>query len=200
MTNLTPDLLLSAYAQGVFPMAHDDGEIYWHSPDPRAILPLNRLHVSQSLQRTIKRHQYEIRLNSSFEAVIKACASPARGREETWINEDIISAYTILYRLGYAHSVEVWVEGDLAGGLYGISFRGLFAGESMFSWQRDASKIALFYLVNRLRERGYLVLDVQYLTPHLARLGAIEVPRTIYLALLRQALAIDTRFDDLNIC
>lgn len=194
MKALSPELLLSAYAQGIFPMAHEDGEIYWYSPDPRTILPLDRLHVSQSLRRSIDRQHFDVRIDTAFAAVIKACAAPARGREETWISDEIITAYTRLHCLGYAHSVEVWIDDQLAGGLYGVSLRGLFAGESMFSRQRDSSKIALYYLVQRLQQGGYRLLDVQYLTPHLARLGAIEIPRTHYLALLRQALRIDASF------
>jgi leucyl/phenylalanyl-tRNA--protein transferase len=194
MIELTATILLSAYAQGVFPMAHEDGLIYWHSPNPRAILPLNRLHVSQSLRRAINHRQYEIRIDSAFGAIVEACAAPAKGREMTWINDEIIAAYNSLYRLGYAHSVEVWIGSKLAGGLYGVSLRGLFAGESMFSRSRDASKIALYHLVQRLHERGYLLLDVQYLTDHLARLGAIEIPRDQYLDLLQKALQVHSSF------
>jgi len=194
--NLSPEVLLSAYAQGVFPMAHEDGRIHWYSPDPRAILPLDRLHVSHSLRRVIVHGQFTIRINSDFPAVIRACAAPAAGREETWISREIIEAYIDLHRLGFAHSVEAWLGDELAGGLYGVSLRGLFAGESMFSRQRDASKVALYHLVRRLRERGFRLLDVQFLTEHLARLGAIEIPRWQYRELLREALAVETQFGD----
>lgn len=192
---LTPEVLLSGYMQGIFPMAHDDGRIYWYAPDPRAILPLDGLHVSQSLRRVIHRGLFEVRFNTAFEAVIAACAAPAPDREQTWISAEIQSAYVELHRLGFAHSVEAWAGGELVGGLYGVSIRGFFAGESMFSRQRDASKVALYYLVQRLRARGFRLLDVQFVTPHLLRLGAVEVPRQRYLAQLRQALAVATRFD-----
>jgi leucyl/phenylalanyl-tRNA--protein transferase len=176
-------------------MAHDDGRIYWHSPDPRAILPLDRLHISRSLSRLIRQEKYEIRFNSAFPAVIAACAAPGPGREQTWISPEIVAAYTRLHELGFAHSVESWAGGELVGGLYGVSLRGLFAGESMFSRRPDASKVALYYLVHRLRKRGFRLLDVQYLTPHLESLGAIEVPQWRYRKLLPQALAIEAYFD-----
>lgn len=192
--NLTPELLLSAYAQGIFPMAHDDDQIYWYSPDPRAILPLERLHVSHSLQRRLSSGRYQVRLNTAFADVILACAAPGPGRDTTWINDQIIEAYLWLHDLGFAHSVETWQDGELVGGLYGVSLRGFFAGESMFSRQTDASKVALYHLVQRLRERGFSLLDVQFQTSHLKRLGAIEVPAWRYRRLLNEALAIETRF------
>ena len=191
---LTPEVLLSGYMQGIFPMAHDDGRIYWYSPHPRAILPLDGLHVSQSLRRVIHRGLFEVRFNTAFEAVIAACAAPAPDREQTWISAEIQSAYIELHRLGFAHSVESWVGDELVGGLYGVSIRGFFAGESMFSRRRDASKVALYHLVQRLRARGFRLLDVQFVTAHLLRLGAVEVSRRLYLAQLRQALAVETGF------
>jgi leucyl/phenylalanyl-tRNA--protein transferase len=193
--SLTPELLLAAYAQGVFPMAHDDGRIYWHAPDPRAILPLDNLHVSRSLSRLIRQEKYEIRFDSAFPEVIIACAAPGPGREQTWIDAEIIRAYTWLHELGFAHSVETWAGDDLIGGLYGVNLRGLFAGESMFSRRPDASKAALYHLVRHLRERGFKLLDVQYQTPHLARLGAVEVPQWYYRELLKEALAVAAHFD-----
>lgn len=192
--NLTPELLLSAYAQGAFPMAHEDGRIYWYSPDPRAILPLDQLHSSRSLLRLIHAGKYEVRFNTAFAEVIANCASPAPDRQATWINDEIIEAYTWLHELGFAHSVETWLGDELIGGLYGIALRGFFAGESMFSRRPDASKVALYYLVRHLRGRGFILLDVQYQTPHLARLGAIEIPRWQYFELLHEALAIDVQF------
>ena len=191
---LTPEVLLSAYMQGIFPMAHDDGRIHWYSPNPRAVLPLDGLHVSQSLRRVIHRGPFEVRFDSAFDAVITACAAPALGREQTWISAEIRSAYNELHRLGFAHSVESWVGEELVGGLYGVSIRGFFAGESMFSRRRDASKVALYYLVQRLRSRDFRLLDVQFLTPHLIRMGALELPRRLYLGQLRQALAVETSF------
>jgi leucyl/phenylalanyl-tRNA---protein transferase len=194
MIHLTPEILLAAYSQGVFPMAHPDGLIYWYSPDPRAVLPLDSLHVSRSLRRTVRRGIFDIRMDTAFEDVLDACAQPNRGRQETWISAEIADAYNRLHSLGYAHSVEAWRGENLVGGLYGVSLRGLFAGESMFSRERDASKVALYYLTHHLRERKFLLLDVQFQTSHLERLGAIEIPRYRYLEFLRQAMAMDVNF------
>lgn len=192
--NLTPELLLTAYAQGMFPMADESGQIYWYSPDPRAILPLDKLHTSRSLTRFIHSGKYEVRFDTAFPDVMVACAAPGPGREETWISDELIEAYTWLHELGFAHSVECWVGDELVGGLYGVSLRGLFAGESMFSARPNASKVALYYLVRRLREHGFTLLDVQFQTPHLASLGAVEVSQARYRHLLKGALAIDARF------
>jgi leucyl/phenylalanyl-tRNA--protein transferase len=191
---LPPDLLLSAYSQGWFPMAHEDGELYWHEPDPRAILPLAAFHVSRSLQRTLKKAQFAVRRDTAFTAVIQACAAPQPGREETWINADIIEAYELLHQLGYAHSVETWQNGRLVGGLYGVSLQGLFAGESMFSHETDASKVALVHLVGHLRVRGFQLLDVQYMTPHLRRFGAVEISAAAYRQRLAQAMQVAAVF------
>jgi len=187
-------MLLSAYCQGVFPMAHEDGRIYWYDPDPRAIIPLDRFHVSRSLERTIRQHSFEIRLNTAFMAVIKACAAPAQGREETWINDDIIQAYTRLHRLGFAHSVEAWQGSELVGGLYGVAIGGFFAGESMFSTVTDSSKVALVYLVEHLRRRRFRLLDTQFMTEHLRRFGAEEISAAEYRQRLGQALLTSATF------
>ena len=182
---IAADLLLTAYAAGYFPMADArDGPIHWYSPDPRAIIPLNALKISRSLRQTQTKRLYEIRVNTSFEEVMRACAD----REETWISEEIIQSYLHLHQQGYAHSVETWHEDTLVGGLYGVALGGGFFGESMFSRRRDASKFALVHLVERLRNKGFGLLDTQFLTPHLARLGAIEIPREEYLNLLAQAV------------
>ena len=194
MVNLNSHLLLNAYSQGIFPMAQPDGAIYWYDPDPRAILPLDSFHVSRSLARRIRRGGFEIRVDSDFRTVITACAEPASGRESTWISPEIIAAYCELHELGFAHSVETWVEGELAGGLYGVTLGGLFAGESMFSRATDASKIALVYLVERLKRRRFQLLDIQFMTEHLRRFGAIEIPRHRYQQYLEKALQIWTRF------
>jgi leucyl/phenylalanyl-tRNA--protein transferase len=186
---LTPDLLLAAYCQGVFPMAHEDGRIYWHDPDPRAILPLDGFHVSRSLAKVVQKEVFEVRVNTDFAAVIRACAEPGEGREDTWISPEIIAAYTTLHELGFAHSVECWRDGRLVGGLYGVTARGLYAGESMFSRERDASKVALVHLVERLRRGGFQLLDVQFMTDHLRRFGAVEISRRQYRRRLRGALA-----------
>jgi len=191
---LPPDLLISAYSQGWFPMAHEDGELYWHDPDPRAIMPLKEFHIPRSLKRTIKKGELEIRLNTAFSDVMAGCAAPAPDREETWINEDIFEAYTHLYQMGFAHSVETWRDGQLVGGLYGIALRGLFAGESMFSFERDASKVALVYLVEHLKKKGFLLLDIQYMTDHLRRFGAVEIPADTYKARLQVAMTLPVSF------
>ena len=193
--DLSPETLLSAYMQGIFPMAHEDGRIYWYSPNPRAILPLDGLHVSQSLRRVLHRGAFDVRFDTDFAAVIAACAAPAPGREQTWISAELQRAYVDLHRLGFAHSVEAWQGAELVGGLYGVSIRGFFAGESMFIRCRDASKVALYYLVQHLRARDFRLLDTQFQTAHLMKVGAVEISRRRYLALLRQALAVKTAFN-----
>lgn len=190
---LTPELLLSAYCQGIFPMAHDD-DIYWYDPDPRAILPLDGFHVPRSLARTVRSGRFDIRRDADFAAVIRGCGAPAHGREETWISPEIIAAYEELHRLGFAHSVEAWQDGKLVGGLYGVAVRGLFAGESMFSTARDASKVALVHLVQHLRARQFVLLDIQFMTDHLRRFGALEISRAAYKYRLKEALLIETHF------
>jgi leucyl/phenylalanyl-tRNA--protein transferase len=191
---LTPHLLLNAYAQGIFPMAHEDGEVYWYDPDPRAILPLDSFHLPRSLARTLRQDGFQVRFDTAFREVITACAEPAPGRELTWINDEIIESYCELHTLGFAHSVETWIEGKLAGGLYGVSLAGLFAGESMFSRATDSSKIALVYLVEHLRRQRFILLDVQFMTPHLRRFGVIEISRRQYKKRLEQALRAWVRF------
>lgn len=192
---LDPDFLLVAYCNGYFPMAtHRYGSIKWYSPEPRGIIPLDGLRVTRSLKRKLNRNVFTIRINSAFEHVMRSCAD----REETWISEEIISAYTTLHRRGFAHSVETWYDERLVGGLYGVAIGGAFFGESMFSRMADASKVALVHLVERLRQRGFILLDTQYVTEHLQRLGAIELPRRSYLRLLAKAIAINTSFMDQN--
>lgn len=194
MRELTPELLISAYCQGIFPMADENGRILWYDPDPRAIIPLENFHVPRSLKRTIKKAPFTLRINTAFEQVMRACAAPAPGREQTWISEEIIQAYLRLHRLGFAHSVEAWQGDELAGGLYGVAVRGLFAGESMFSHVTDSSKMTLVYLVSRLRQRGYALLDVQFLTTHLQRFGAVEIPAQAYKRRLMWALTLPVKF------
>jgi leucyl/phenylalanyl-tRNA--protein transferase len=189
--HLTVDLLIRAYCAGVFPMADGrDGPLGWYAPDPRAVMPLETFHVPRSLRRTIAHGVFELRISTAFTAVMRACAE----REETWISEEIVFAYSELHRLGLAHSVETWQEGELVGGLYGVALGGAFFGESMFSRVTDASKVALVALVERLRERDFTLLDVQYLTPHLARFGAVEIPRREYERRLASALRLERRF------
>lgn len=172
-------------------MAVEGDRIMWFDPDPRAIVPLEpaeAFHIPRSLQRVIRQGKYSVTADTAFLEVIRACAETAPGREETWINQAIISAYHTLHQLGYAHSVECWRDGKLVGGLYGVALRGLFAGESMFSRERDSSKVALDYLVQRLRAGGFVLLDVQFQTPHLARFGTVTIPRAEYKARLARAL------------
>jgi leucyl/phenylalanyl-tRNA--protein transferase len=190
--DLEPETLIAAYRAGVFPMVIQLPEIPitgWWSPDPRGIIPLDRFRVTRSLRQSARR--FEVRVDSSFEAVIRACADPSR--EKAWITDEFIAAFTRLHDLGWAHSVEVFDRaGQLAGGLYGIRINGLFAGESMFHRQRDASKVALMTLVDLMRSSGMTLLDTQWLTPHLASLGAIEISRADYLARLAEAVAADS--------
>ena len=182
---LDPDVLLMAYRSGYFPMAEPGrGEIRWYLPNPRAVFDLTEFHIPRSLSLTVKRKYFEITIDMSFETVMRRCS----GREETWISEELIQSYVNLSQRGFAHSVECWRDGKLAGGLYGVSIAGAFFGESMFSIERDASKVALVHLVERLNERGFELLDTQFLTPHLARFGAREIPRKEYLERLEKAL------------
>jgi leucyl/phenylalanyl-tRNA--protein transferase len=177
-----------AYRIGVFPMADaKNGEIAWYAPDPRAIIPLEQFAVPRSLRSLVRREKYEVRWDTAFSDVIRGCAE----RSETWISPQIIEAYEALHSAGKAHSVESWKDGALAGGLYGVTLGGAFFGESMFSRMRDASTPALVGLVSRMRERGFRLLDIQFMTPHLARFGAEEITRASYLKLLRSALAVE---------
>ena len=196
MLVLTPQLLLSAYAIGLFPMASDrhDPAIHWIEPRLRGLIPIEGFHVPRRLARTMRRLPYELRIDTRFPAVIRACAEPTPGRPRTWLNDELIRVYCELARQGHAHSVECWQGGRLVGGLYGVSLGAAFFGESMFSRVRDASKVALVELVARLRHGGYLLLDTQFVTDHLKAFGAVEVPRHDYRDLLRRALASEGRF------
>ena len=187
---IDPELLLEGYRLGVFPMAMNDDSIEWFSPDPRALLPLEDFHVPHALRRLARAKPFEITINKAFSAVIQACAE----RENTWINREIIDSYTRLHELGHAHSVEAWKENTLAGGLYGVAVGGAFFGESMFHRVTDASKMALMALVERLRARKFVLLDTQWLTPHLEQFGAKEIPRALYRHLLSQAIDLPRKF------
>jgi leucyl/phenylalanyl-tRNA--protein transferase len=191
---LTPSLLLSAYCEGIFPMAHEDGRIYWYDPDPRAIIPLDGLHVPRRLARVVKAGVFEVRADTAFTAVMQACATVTEGRETTWISPEIVRAYSELHRLGFAHSVECWQDGRLVGGLYGVAVQGLFAGESMFSHVPNASKVALVHLVKRLQRGGFQLLDTQFITDHLLQFGTIEISAAEYKRRLAQALLVTTKF------
>jgi len=188
------ELLLNAYCQGIFPMSDEHGDIYWYDPDPRAILPLDTFHVPRSLAKRVQWGGFEVRMDTAFREVMEFCAAPAPGRETTWINREIIESYCTLHRSGFAHSVETWMDDRLVGGLYGVSIRGLFAGESMFSHATDASKIALVYLVEHLQRRHFTLLDIQFMTEHLRRFGAVEISRQAYHHRLARALRVRTDF------
>lgn len=187
MAAIDPDLLLRAYAIGVFPMSdsRDADEVFWVEPRRRAILPLDRFRLSRSLRKTIRSGDYRVTRDTAFAEVVRRCA----GRAETWINADIEESYMRLHERGHAHSIECWQEGELVGGLYGVNLGAAFFGESMFSARRDASKVALAWLVARLRVGGYVLLDCQFMTDHLRSLGAVEVTQQDYLALLESALS-----------
>jgi leucyl/phenylalanyl-tRNA---protein transferase len=193
---LPVDLLVSAYASGWFPMAVGGGDIRWFSPDPRGIIPLDTFHVSSRLARVVRRGSFRIEVNRDFPAVIRACAEAERDDEDagTWIDQAIFDSYCAMHQAGYAHSVEAWRDGKLAGGLYGVALGGAFFGESMFHHVTDASKVALVALVERLRERGFTLLDTQWTTEHLEQFGAIDIPRAEYLRRLGEALRIDRSF------
>ena len=188
---ITPQVLLKAYACGIFPMAEsaEDNALYWIEPERRGILPLDRVHVPKRLARTIRGGGFEVKVDRNFEAVIEGCAAPRLGRRSTWINARIRGLYRELFALGHCHTIEVWQEGALVGGLYGVHLGRAFFGESMFSRVRDASKIALVYLIARLKYGGFTLLDTQFVTGHLARFGAIEVSRDEFQRLLEEALA-----------
>jgi leucyl/phenylalanyl-tRNA--protein transferase len=185
-------LLLRAYAEGLFPMGLEDGEIGWFSPDPRGVLPLDTFHASGRLRRVVRQGRFRVEVDRAFEDVMRACAK--RPGEGTWISEEIVDSYLELHRLGHAHSVETWQGDELVGGLYGVHLGGVFFGESMFHRVTDASKVALVALVDRLVAGGFSLLDVQWLTPHLATFGAVEIPRALYLRRLRKALVLDVKF------
>jgi len=191
LLQLTPEILVRAYAAGVFPMAEsaDDPELFWVDPRRRGILPLDAFHVARRLRRVVRGRIFEIRCDSAFEDVIRACSEASEKRPNTWINDEIVRLYAALFARGAAHSVECWRDDRLAGGLYGVSLGAVFFGESMFSRENDASKVALVHLVARLRLGGFRLLDTQFLTPHLARFGGIEISRTRYHRLLAEALS-----------
>ena len=191
--DLSVHRLLLAYRSGIFPWSVDP--ISWWSPDPRGIFDLDQFHVSRSLGRTVRKSVFEVSVNRAFRKTVEGCAASAPGRPSTWISPEFIEAYCELHRLGHAHSVECWRGGELVGGIYGVAVGGLFAGESMFHLRPDASKVALYHLARRLRERGFVLFDIQMVTPHTERLGAIEIPRREYLKRLKSALEKDCPFE-----
>ncbi len=187
----TPELVIWAYENGYFPMADEQtGDLYWHAPDPRAIIPLDAVKVSRSLRKVVNSNLFEMAVNRDFEAVIRGCAD----RESTWISEDIIQVYMELHRRGFAHSVATYLDGKLVGGLYGMQIGGAFFGESMFSIVSEASKVAFVHLTERLREQDFLLLDSQYINPHMESLGAIEISRVQFMRMLDRALQLPRIF------
>ncbi|RPE71842.1 leucyl/phenylalanyl-tRNA--protein transferase [Pacificibacter maritimus] len=195
-TELTPQMMLNAYANGVFPMSEhqDDPEVFWVDPTDRGIFPLDQFHISRSLAKVIRSECFDIRINTCFDAVVEGCAD----RPETWINDTIFNLYRQLHAAGFCHSIEVFQDNDLVGGVYGLTLGTAFFGESMFSRRKNASKVALAYTVARLRRTGFTLFDTQFITPHLASLGAIEIPRAEYHHLLDKALETRADFTDLS--
>lgn len=194
---ITPHVLLKAYACGIFPMAEsaDDANLFWIEPEHRGILPLDAFHIPRRLRRTIRQDQFEVRVDSDFQGVIDGCAAPAEGRRKTWINTEIRRLYGALFDMGYCHTIETWREGRLVGGLYGVSLGAAFFGESMFAFERDASKVALAHLIARLIAGNYALLDTQFVTGHLSQFGTLEVPKARYDKMLEAAL---NRFGDFS--
>lgn len=193
---ITPEVLLKAYACGIFPMAEsaDDPGLFWIEPERRGVLPLDRFHVPRRLARLVRQDRFEVRVDTAFDETLAGCAAPAAGRERTWINGRIRHLYDGLHTMGHAHSVETWLDGELVGGLYGVRLRGAFFGESMFSTVRDASKVALVHLAARLCLGGFRLLDAQFITDHLTQFGAMEISRRRYQGELEQALATEAAF------
>jgi leucyl/phenylalanyl-tRNA--protein transferase len=187
---IAPDLLLEAYAGGRFPMAMENGEMGWFSPDPRGIIPIKEFHIPHGLKKVLRNNPFEVRIDTAFGAIMKGCAD----RESTWISDMIYRSYVKLHELGFAHSVEIWQDNTLVGGLYGLAMGGAFFGESMFSRVPNASKVALATLVSRLDARGFVLLDTQWVTEHLTQFGAHEIPRTTYLKRLNKALNLHSSF------
>ncbi|KIZ40260.1 MULTISPECIES: leucyl/phenylalanyl-tRNA--protein transferase [Rhodopseudomonas] len=200
-SEITPEVLLRAYACGIFPMSEsvDDPTLFWVEPELRGIIPLRGFHIASRLARTVRSDAFTVTVNRDFKAVIDGCAAPQPDRDDTWINRRIRELYTELHRIGHCHSVEVWQDGDLAGGLYGVSLGRAFFGESMFHRARDASKVALVHLVARLIAGGYVLLDTQFVTEHLRSFGAVEVPRQRYRKMLDAALKGMAAFDVLPV-
>ncbi|MEZ4900584.1 MAG: leucyl/phenylalanyl-tRNA--protein transferase [Spirosomataceae bacterium] len=196
MSLLSAEDLIYGYTNGIFPMADADGSLYWYAPDPRAIIPLDIYKPAKSLRPILNKSLFEIRINTHFEQVMRGCAAPRQDDENTWISEEIIEAYTALHRLGYAHSVETYLNDQLVGGLYGVAIGAAFFGESMFHTVSNASKVAFHYLIERLRHHHFELLDTQFINDNVRRFGAIEIAKTEYLQLLKHAIRKTACFDD----
>jgi leucyl/phenylalanyl-tRNA--protein transferase len=195
MSEISTDDILNGYINGIFPMAEADGTIYWYSPNPRAIIPIETYKPSKSLRPVLNKKYFEIKVNANFEGVMRGCSGPRATEQGTWISEEIISSYTALHELGYAHSVEAYRSDKLVGGLYGVSINGVFFGESMFSLESNASKVAFHYLIQILRLNRFALLDTQFINDNVLRYGAIEIPREDYLERLQNALKVKRRFN-----
>lgn len=196
MNKLTADDLMYGYINGIFPMADADGTLYWYAPDPRAVIPIDTYKPARSLRPVLNRNQFEIRINTNFEQVMRYCSFPRSASDSVWISEEIIAAYTELHRLGLAHSVEAYVENQLVGGLYGVAFGAAFFGESMFHHVSNASKVAFHHLILILRQQHYVLLDTQFINDNVRRYGAIEIPKADYLKQLKAALHKKAHFCD----
>lgn len=194
---ITPEVLLKAYSVGIFPMAEsaDDPELFWVEPKMRGVLPLDAFHIPKSLRKAMRKNPFEVTIDTNFNEVVEACAAPAPNRESTWINEQIRRLYKGLFDMGHCHSVECWEDGELVGGLYGVSLGGAFFGESMFSRKTNASKIALVHLAHRLNTGGFMLLDTQFTTQHLERFGVLEIPKEEYSVILEEAVGIKADFN-----
>lgn len=195
METLTPNQLMYAYLNGFFPMADEDGEVYWYDPDPRAIIPIDTYRPARSLRPTLNQHRFEVRIDTQFREVMRQCARPRSPGDGVWISEGLMDAYTNLHHVGKAHSIETYSQGQLAGGLYGVALGGAFFGESMFHHVPDASKVAFHYLIQILRQQRFTLLDTQFINDNVRRLGAIEISRTHYRRQLADALRQPTSFD-----
>jgi leucyl/phenylalanyl-tRNA---protein transferase len=196
MKQLTADDLIYGYINGIFPMADTDGTLYWYSPDPRAVIPIDTYKPPKSLRPTLNKNTFEIKFNTNFRSVMLACAKPRRDAEETWISEEIVDAYTDLHYLGLAHSVEAYLDNELVGGLYGVAIGAAFFGESMFYKVPDASKVAFHFLMETLREKKFDLLDTQFINDNVRRFGAIEIPKAKYLSMLKRAVDKKNRFSE----
>jgi leucyl/phenylalanyl-tRNA--protein transferase len=196
MTTLSADDLIYGYINGIFPMADSDGTLYWYSPDPRAIIPIDTYKSPKSLRSVINKNLFEIRVNHDFRAVMEACSKPRRDSEDTWISEEIIDAYTSLHQIGFAHSVEAYLGNQLVGGLYGVSIGAAFFGESMFYTEPNASKVAFNYLMELLRKQKFELLDTQFINDNVRRFGAIEISKADYMRKLKKAISRKARFTE----
>ena len=194
MEAITAEMALSGYLQGVFPMAETDGSIYWYEPDPRAIIPIDTYKPAKSLRPVLNQNVFELRFNSDFEGVIRNCSKPRDDQDGIWISEEIVQTYVQLHKLGYAHSVETWKDGELAGGLYGVALGKVFFGESMFHLVPNASKVAFHYLIQRLKEKNFGLLDTQFINDNVARFGAIEISKEEFWDILEEYVCLEKEF------